>query len=176
MFSLTPERREQIEEKTRLVETKAVEIFKHRKNNNEYWDGAKLHKQVVDKAVPIIQALYHGYSLLFLFNNATNHSVYFKNVFQVKDMNKGLRKKRPILCNSWFNYENIFISQPMYTVDTQEKEILKKIQKIIEETGIEPQKGLKLCYLKFKCFNCQVTAEFKIYIKGYKCKIYKISK
>ena len=59
-------------------ETEAVEVFEYGKNNNRYWDGAKLHKQVVSKALPIAEALYPQYSLLFLFDNATNHSVYAK--------------------------------------------------------------------------------------------------
>ena len=176
LFSLTPERREQIKEETRLVETEAVEIFEYGKNNDGYWDGAKLHKQVVDKALPIAQALYPGYSLLFLFDNATSHSVYSKDALQVKDMNKGPGGKQPILRNGWFNCENIRISQPMYTVDAQGKKIPKGIQKILEERGIWPEKGLKLSCLKPKCFNCQVAAECKICVKGHKCETCKVPK
>ena len=40
---LTPKRREEIAQTTRLLETEAVEIFKYEKNNDEYWDRAKLH-------------------------------------------------------------------------------------------------------------------------------------
>lgn len=36
LFSFIPKRRKQIQEKIKLVETKAVEIFKYGKNNNEY--------------------------------------------------------------------------------------------------------------------------------------------
>ncbi len=36
LFSLTPERRKQIKEETRLVETEAVEIFEDGKNNDGY--------------------------------------------------------------------------------------------------------------------------------------------
>lgn len=67
-----------------------IEIFKYGKNNNEYWDGAKLHQQVVTKALLIAEALYSGYSLIFLFYNATSHSVYAKDVLRTKDMNKSL--------------------------------------------------------------------------------------
>lgn len=51
LFSLTPEKREQIKEETGLDETEAVEIFEYGKNNDGYWDGAKLHRKVVDKAL-----------------------------------------------------------------------------------------------------------------------------
>ena len=44
-FSL--KRREEIVQETRLIKTKTVEVFKYRKNNNKYWDGAKLYQQVV---------------------------------------------------------------------------------------------------------------------------------
>ncbi len=57
-----------------------MKISKYRINNDGYWDGAKLHKQVVEKALPIIEALYPGYSLCFLFDNAISHSVYAKDV------------------------------------------------------------------------------------------------
>ena len=43
LSSLTPERREEIAQITGLLETESVEIFEYGKNNDEYWDGAKLH-------------------------------------------------------------------------------------------------------------------------------------
>ena len=68
-----------------------------------YWDGAKLHKQVVEKALPIAEAFYLGYSLCFLFNNTTSHFVYAKFVLQIKNINKRVGEKQPILCNRWFD-------------------------------------------------------------------------
>lgn len=41
-----------------------------------------------------MQVLYPKYSLLFLFDNTTSYFVYFKDVFQVKNINKGLKKNR----------------------------------------------------------------------------------
>lgn len=93
LASLSPERREEIVQETGLIETEAVEVFEYGKNNDGYWDGAKLHQQVVKKALPIAEALYPGYSLLFLYDNATSHSVYAKDALQAKDMNKGSRGK-----------------------------------------------------------------------------------
>lgn len=72
----------------KLAHTEAVELFEYEKNNERYWDGAKLHQQVVNKALPIAKALYPGYSLLFHFNNAISHSVYAKDALQTKEMNK----------------------------------------------------------------------------------------
>ena len=71
---LSFEKKKEVEEKFGLLETEAIEMFEYEKNNDGYWDRAKLHKQVVSKALPIAEALYSGYSLLFLFDNATSHS------------------------------------------------------------------------------------------------------
>lgn len=99
----TPERRNEIMKQMNLVVTEAVEVFEYGKNNERYWDGVKLHKQVVSKALLIAKALYSGYSLLFLFDNATSHSVYAKNALQVKDMNKGPGGKQGQLHDGWFD-------------------------------------------------------------------------
>ena len=56
-------------EKYGFLEMKMVEVFEYRKNNNRYWNGVKLYKQVVSKALPIAEALYLRYSLLFLFDH-----------------------------------------------------------------------------------------------------------
>ena len=44
LASLISEKREEVIQQTRLTTTKAVEIFEYGKNNDGYWDGAKLHK------------------------------------------------------------------------------------------------------------------------------------
>ena len=75
-------------EKIGLTFTEVVELFEYGKNNEKYWDGPKLHKQVVTKALPIAEALYPGYSLLFLFDNATSHSVYADNALYITGINK----------------------------------------------------------------------------------------
>lgn len=76
LLSLSEGKRKEVIDKTGLSVTEAVELFKYEKTNEGYWDGSKLHKQVVNKALPITEVLYPGYSLLFLFDNATSHSVY----------------------------------------------------------------------------------------------------
>lgn len=113
LASLTPEKRPEVIEKTGLRYTKAVKVFEYGKNNDGYWDGTKLHQQVVNKALPIAEALYLSYSLLFLYNNATSHSIYAKNALQVKDINKGTGGQQPQLRNRWFNCGHVQINQPM---------------------------------------------------------------
>lgn len=58
-------------EKYSFLEIEVVEIFEYRKNNNGYWNRAKLHKQVISKAFPIAEVLDLRYSLFFLFDNTT---------------------------------------------------------------------------------------------------------
>lgn len=70
-----------------------MEIFEYGKNNDRYRNKAKLHHQVIKKALPITKTLYPGYFFFFFFDNATSHSIYTKDVLQVKDMNKGIRGK-----------------------------------------------------------------------------------
>ena len=112
--SLTPEKREEIAQTTGLLKTEAVKIFEYGKNNDGYWDKAKLHQQVVNKALPIAEALYPGYSLLYLFDNATSHSVYAKDALQVQDMNKGCGGKQPILRDGWFDNGDGCLAQSMF--------------------------------------------------------------
>lgn len=78
---LFSKKRKNVVTKNNLLKTEAIEIFKYRKNNDKYWNRAKLHKQVINKALPIVETLYLGNSLLFLLNNATNHWIYTKDVF-----------------------------------------------------------------------------------------------
>ena len=44
LASFTLEKQEKVVKQMGLTITKAVKIFKYRKNNNRYWDRAKLHK------------------------------------------------------------------------------------------------------------------------------------
>ena len=129
LASLTPEKREEVIQQTGLQEIEAVEIFKYGKNNDEYWDGAKLHKQVVNKALLIAEALYPGYSLFYLFNNATSHSVYAKDALQVKNINKRCGGKQPVLRNGWFHQGGHCITQSMNFLNENNQWTQKGIQK-----------------------------------------------
>lgn len=67
-------------EKVAITVSEAVVLFEYGKANERYWDGPKLHQQVVKKALPIAEALYSDYCLLFLFDNVTSHSLYVEYV------------------------------------------------------------------------------------------------
>ena len=107
LFSLSTLGQKELIDSYGLTETEAVEIFEFGKNNQEYWTGADLLKQVKEKALPIAQALYPGYSLLFLFDNATSHSVYKSDALQVKNMEKGPGGKQSFIRDGWFEKDCI---------------------------------------------------------------------
>ena len=54
------------------------------------------------KALPIGEALHPGYELLFLFDNATSHSIYATDAFQVAHMNKGPEGQQLLVRPEWF--------------------------------------------------------------------------
>lgn len=58
-----------------LIETKAVEIFEFEKNNQRYWIRADKLKKIKIIMLPIVQALYLGYFLFFLFDNTISHLI-----------------------------------------------------------------------------------------------------
>ena len=113
LASFSSKKRKKVVEKCGLLETEAVKVLEYEKNNDGYQDGAKLHKQVVSKALPIAEALYPEYSLLFLFDNATSHSVYAKDALQVQEINKGVRSKQAQLRNGWFEMGEVRVEQSM---------------------------------------------------------------
>lgn len=61
----------------------------------------------------IREALFPGYSLLFLFNNTNSHLVYAKDELQAKDINKKTGSQQAQLRNGWFIDNSIVINQPM---------------------------------------------------------------
>ena len=44
--------------------------------------------QIINKALSIVQILYPGYELLFIFNNRISHFIYIKVELQVANINK----------------------------------------------------------------------------------------
>lgn len=61
---------------TGLRMNEVVKILEYGKNNDGYWDRAKLVWQMIDKVLLVAETLYSGYSILFIFDNATSHLVY----------------------------------------------------------------------------------------------------
>lgn len=99
LFQLSEEEQDRVVQLYGLSSKEAEEILEYGKNNEGYWDGVKLVKQLKEKALPIAEALYPGYSLLFLFDNATSHSIYSTDALQAKNMSKGSGGKQAFLRN-----------------------------------------------------------------------------
>lgn len=176
MASLTLEKQAEVIAQNGLTETEAVKIFEYGKNNDGYWDRVKLHKQVVSKALTIAEALYPGYSLLFLFDNATSYSVYAKDALQVSDINKSSGGKQSYLRHRWFDHERTQNFQPMSVQDESKRLIQKGIQRVLDERNLWPANGLNLECSKPKCFNCQVIADCQVCVKKHKCDLCKVPK
>ncbi len=60
---------------------------------------------MVDKALPIAEVFYPGYSLLFLFKNAISPSVYVEDSLSAENINKKIEGKRARRNNCWY-YED----------------------------------------------------------------------
>ena len=88
------------EAKAKGIPLEAVELFEYGKRDG-YWDGACLLKQVTEKALPIAQFLYPGFDLVFMFDNATSHSVYADDALRVAKMGKGEGGQQAFLRPGW---------------------------------------------------------------------------
>ena len=87
LLSLPPQQQKQLANLEIPVE--AATYFEYGKIEEGYWTGEHLLDQIVKKVLPIAKSLYPGYELLFMFNNATSHSIYAKDALQVAHINKG---------------------------------------------------------------------------------------
>ena len=100
---------------------------------------------MVTKALPIAEALYPGYSLLFLFDNATSHSVYAKDALRTQNMNKSSKGKQPHLRNGWYYSDGVRHEQPMSFQETSNGSWTpKEIQQVLKEKNLWPIDGLNL--------------------------------
>lgn len=142
-----------------LTTTKAVQIFEYGKNDDKYRDRAKLHKQVVRKTLLIVDTLYPGYSLCFLFNNAISHSVYTKDPLQVKDINKRVDEKQSILRNEQFDQKGIQITYLMTFLYIKNEVIQKEVQKFLKERRIQEKQEDVI-------YKCEKTKFINMFLKN----------
>ena len=165
------------EAKTRGVPLEAVELFEYQKREG-YWDGACLLKQVTEKALPIAQFLYPGFDLVFMFDNATSHSVYADDALRVANMCKGEGKQQAFLRPGWYldPASGTIVRQPMWTLEPDPlggpgamKQVQKGIKNVLQERGLWPDKGLLLECPKPKCDSCQDMVDCRMCVKGTRC-------
>ncbi|KAI0999515.1 hypothetical protein K3495_g8683 [Podosphaera aphanis] len=83
--------------------TGAVEILEFEKTQDGYWNGENFLQQLEAKAILIAKALYPGYSLLFLFDNATSHAVFSDDALRTCDTNKRCGGKQAWLWDGFFH-------------------------------------------------------------------------
>jgi hypothetical protein len=159
------------------VPLEAVELFEYGKREG-YWDGACLLKQLTEKALPIAQFLYPGYDLVFMFDNATSHSIYAEDALKVSSMCKGKGKKQAFLRPGWYRdlISGTVVQQDMWTWELdplgshgEMTRVQKGIQAILEERGLWPESGLNVECEKPKCDTCLPMKKCRMCIKGTRC-------
>lgn len=83
---LLPEKQKELVELG--VPFEAATYFEYSKIEEGYQTGKHLLDQIQNKTLPIGEALYLDYELLFMFDNATSYAVYAKDALQVENINK----------------------------------------------------------------------------------------
>ena len=157
------------------VPLEAVTYFEYRKMEERYWTGEHLLNQIQKKSLPIGEALYPRYSLLFMFDNATSHSIYAKDALQVANMNKRSGSQQAFLRPGWYiTPDGEVIAQQMcelhiHPTTSQSFQVQKGIQAVLLERGLWPSKGVRLECEKPKCATCQSFSICNVCIKGRKC-------
>ena len=81
--------------------------------------------------MPIAQALYPRYQIIFIFNNAKNHAVFFKYALQVADISKGVGGVQSFLYNRWYKKNQQRQIQFIWYSKLNSEEIEVHIQKDI---------------------------------------------
>ena len=117
-----------------------------------------------------------------MFDNATSHAIYAKDVLQVAHMNKGPGGQQPFLRPGWYKATNgEIITQDICSLSEnlttgQSSNVQKGIQAILVERGLWPVKGVRLSCDQPKCANCQSLATYTLCVKGNKCDLCKETK
>jgi len=133
---------------------------------------------VTEKALLIAQFLYPGLDLVFMFNNATSHSVYADDALRVANMCKGEGKQQAYLRPGWYQdpVSGTIIQQPMWIWEPDPlggpgamKKVQKGIEKVLKERGLWPGNGLLLECSKPKCDSCQEMVDCRMCTKGTRC-------
>ena len=170
LYSLPKAQQDQLAASRVLLE---VAVLLEYGKDEGYWNSEKLLHQILDRAVPIAKVLYPGYELLFLFDNATSHSIYADDALRTQKMNKGEGGEQPFLRDGWFKDSDTTCIQPMW-YSCQDPatgaliQVQKGIQRVLKERKLWPRSELNLEYPKPKCATCQDIVTCKKCIKGTK--------
>lgn len=82
---------------------------------------------MIEIILSITEALYPEYSIMFMFDNATNNFVSTKDALCVYKMNKIPNGKQVILCNGWYIEQmGMYHIQLMWYLGSNKEQISKK--------------------------------------------------
>jgi hypothetical protein len=162
------------------VPSEATEVYEYGSGKG-YWDGEDLLKQVVEKAQPIAQALYPGYEIVWIFDNATSHSVFKGDALSSKLMGLNPGGVQPHLRNGWYIPEDsteriihpmVYTNAPSHLLNVPGAEITwipKGLKRVLQERGLWPEQGLLLQCDRPKCSDCTTAENCKVCVKGTRC-------
>lgn len=158
------------------VPLEAVKTIEYGKSHDGYWNGWKLLQQIVEKALPIAEALYPGYAFLFHSDNATSHALFADNALKVSAMNKGRGGKQAWPRDGYYtDAKGLRQTQKMSTVNSSGAPIQKGIQGVLEDRGLWPAQGLPVECPRVQCALCQAMNDCQSCVKGQRCEPCKLA-
>jgi hypothetical protein len=163
------------------VPTDATVFYEYGATGKGYWDGEDLLQQVTEKALPIAQALYPGYEIVWIFDNATSHSVYKEDALRVNHMGLYPGGVQPFLRDGWWLpfgeaerviHPMVHTEDPEYLLNLPGAHITwkqKGIRMVLEERDLWPEGGLLLECPRLRCSECTAVANCGECVKGKRC-------
>jgi len=125
----------------------AHEFLNPGKNQEGWWTSKHLLKQVVEKAIPIFEAVFPGCIAVFAFDNSTNHNVMADNALNVNQMNLGPGGKKPAMHLTFFGPDNTFQSMVFSADYPTHPNQPKGMRQVLSERGLWRQGLLAICAL-----------------------------
>jgi hypothetical protein len=170
---LTPEQ----EEAHNLGSTDAATVIYPGSQGDPWWDMKQLCAQILEKAIPIFEALHPGAQGVFVFDCSSAHEAYGPNALRVQNMNLGSGGKQSRLRDTIIPSDDPLIPEHLrgqrqemcypdnYIVQSLANQP-KGIEQVLSERGIwqhyiGSRSDKRLPRLLLKCKKCSVTGAVK---------------
>lgn len=123
-----------------------IEPGKNKKS--KWWSGKDTVTQLIERAIPIAEALYPGHVLVFAFDCSSGHTLFAPDALKTTNMNLNPGGAQKVLRDGWFCDENgVKHTQQMWTwykdKDGKEVKVPKGIRQVLVERGLW-RNGMKL--------------------------------
>ncbi|EFP94093.1 uncharacterized protein PGTG_20080 [Puccinia graminis f. sp. tritici CRL 75-36-700-3] len=162
---------------SRLSLADAATVIYPGSQGDPWWDMKQLCAQVVEKAIPIFEALHPGSQGVFVFDCSSAHEAYGPNALRVQNMNLSLGGKQARMCDTIIPSDDPLIPEHLrgqhqamcfpadYVVQSLANEP-KGIEQVLSEHGIW-QHHISSCIdqrlprLHLRCKQCAQTGAVK---------------